>query len=173
LKKIGLVLSSIFVGLLIVLYFNPFVKGVIASLITGKESHYYLKGILLNVDMGFSESTTIFTYAFLLIIPLLVSLVFIEVTSVILKKNNNINFRLGLVIFQLVNIGYLVVNIFIAIIAVAFRGLLINGWVKLLDYANFKYTKQILLMLVILILLFVYINFCANRLKKYMTIVKE
>ena len=172
-KKVGLVLTSIIIGLLTVLYFNTFVKGVIASIITGKESHYYTKGTLLNVDMSFSESTTIFTYAFLLVIPLLVSFVFIELTSVILKKNNNINFRLGLVIFQLVNIGYLVVNIFVAIIAVAFRGLLINGWVRLLDYAKFEYTRQILLMLVILILLFAYINFCANRLKRYITIVKE
>lgn len=173
LKKITITISSIFAGLITVLYFNEFVKGSAAVLLTGGEVYYLFKGIILTAVIPITKNTGIYTYSFLLLIPLLLSVLFIEISSVILRKNNNMNLRQGLVIFQLINVGYLVVNIFIGIISVIFKGFLKSNWARLLEYAEVDYNKQLILMLLILIFLFTYINYSANRLKKYITIVKE
>lgn len=172
-KKAILIIISIFAGLLTVLYLNEFIKGIIAGVMTGGEVTYIFRGIILTAAIPITKGTGFATYTFLLAVPLLLSVLFIEISALTLKKNSNLWLRQGLVIFQLVNLGYIIVNIFIGIISVIGRGLFNSSWVRLLEYARFSYAKQLILMLVILILLFTYINYSTNRLKKYITIVKE
>jgi len=173
LKKITVIAISLFLGLITVIYLNELIKGLIAGILTGVEVNYFFKGILLTAAIPFTKGTGISTYSFLYSVPFLMSVVFIEISSIILKKNNNLNLRQGIVVFQLVNVGYIVVNIFVGIISVVFKGLFTSNWARFLEYADIPYSKQLVIMLLILIFLFAYINYSTNRLRKYITIVKE
>ncbi len=172
-KKITVIVISLFIGLITVIYLNELLKGIIAGILTGGEVNYFFKGILLTAAIPFTKGTGISTYSFLFSVPLFMSVIFIEFSSIILKKNNNLNLRHGIVIIQLVNIGYIVLNIIVGIISVVFKGLFTSNWARFLEYADIPYSKQLIIMLLILILLFAYINYSTNRLKKYITLVKE
>ena len=172
-KKLYLVILSLMAGLATVLYLNELVKSLVASLVTGGKIELVFNGIILTAVIPFTHSTTAGSYGFLLAVPLILSIIFVEASSVILKKTNNLNLRQGLVIFQLINIGYLVVNVFIGILSVLIKNSFDTAWTRLFEYAGFSYTRELVLMLLILILLFAYINYSANRLRKYITIIKE
>lgn len=172
-KKTTLIIISILAGLLTVLYVNELIKGLAAGLITGGDITFIFKGIILTAAIPVTKGTGFSAYIFLLALPLILSVLYIETSALTLKKNNNLWLRQGLVIFQLVNLGYIIVNIFIGIISVIARGMFSSSWVRLLEYAEFSYTKQLIFMLIILILLLTYINYSTNRMKKYITIVKE
>lgn len=172
-KKFIFVALSILAGLVTVLYFNEFVQGIIASAVLRTKVAFSFNGIILTAFIPFVGTYSFFTYFFLLLAPLLLSGIFIELSAVSLKKIINLNLRTGVIIFELVNVGYIVVNIFIGILSVLLKGSFENGWSRLFEFSGVTFERQLIVMFLLLLLSLTYINFSANRLKNYITIIKE
>ena len=172
-KKYIFVALSILAGLVTVLYFNEFIQGVAASVILKTKIEFSFKGIILTAFIPFVGTDSFFTYCFLLLIPLLLSGIFIELSAVSLKKIINLNFRTAVIIFELINMGYIVVNIFIGILSVLLKNSFESGWSKLFVFSGIAYEKQLIIMFLLLLLSLVYINYSTKRLKNYITIIKE
>ncbi len=172
-RKFIFISLSILTGLLTVLYFNELVQGIIASAVLRTNVAFSFKGIVLTAVIPFVGTYSFFTYFFLLLIPLLLSGIFIELSAVSLKKIINLNLRIGVIIFELVNIGFIVVNILIGILSVLLKGSFENGWSRLFEFSGVTFEKQLIVMFLLLLLSLTYINFSANRLKNYITIIKE
>lgn len=171
-KKLAIVLASVFITLALVLYFNEWIKGLVAASVLSTPIEYVFNGIILTAVVPLTVGNSFLTYAYLFSIPLLLSFIFIEGSAVALKKIINTNLRTGLVIFQLVNIGFILVNVFVGILSVVLKNSFQSGWSRLLEFSEYSYPKQLVFMLFLVLLLFAYINFASNRLRKYITIFK-
>lgn len=172
-KKLVIVVATVIVGLVTVLYISEFAKGIAASFILGKDIEYSFNGIILTAVIPFTKGTNLLVYWLILSIPLLLSIVLTELSTLSLKKIVNLNFRTNIIIFELVNVGFIIVNVFIGILSVLLKNLFTNGWTKLFLYSEFTYEKQLIVMMLVLILSLAYVNFTANRLKNYLTIIKQ
>ena len=172
-KKPAIVAVSLVIGLITVLYINEFVKGIAASLLLGKDIEYLFNGIILTAVIPFTKENNLLVYWLIFLIPLLLSMIWIELSSLSLKRIVNLNFRTNIIIFELVNIGFIVVNVFVGILSVLLKNSFTSGWTKLFSYGEFTFEKQLIVMMLVLILSLVYVNFTANRLKNYLTIIKQ
>ncbi len=172
-KKYLFVALSILAGLITVLYINEFVQGIVASAILQTGVSFSFRGIILTAFIPFIGTNSFFTYCFLLLLPLLLSGIFIELSAVSLKKIINLNLRTGVIIFQLINMGYIVVNIFAAILSVLLKNSSESGWSRLFVFSSIAYEKQLIIMFLLLLLSLAYINYSTKRLKNYITIIKE
>ncbi len=172
-KKLVIIAISIIVGLVTVLYVNEFVKGTIASLLLGKNIVYSLKGIIFTAIIPFTKESNLLVIWSIFSIPLILSITFIELSSFSLKKIINLNLRAGVIIFELINLGFIIANIFTGILSVLLKNSFTNGWSILFLRSGFLYEKQLIVMMLILILTLTYVNFTANRLKNYLTIIKK
>jgi hypothetical protein len=173
LKKIAIVLPSVIITLALVLYFNEWIKGLVAASVLSIQTEYLFKGVILYAVIPLTNDHSFLTYAYIFSVPLLMSFIFIEGSAFALKKTINTNLRTGLVIFQLVNIGFILVNIFIAILSVILKNTFQSGWSQLLEFSGYSYPKQLVFMLFLVLLLFAYINYSSNRLRRYITVLRD
>lgn len=172
-KKLAIVLPSVISTLALVLYFNEWIKGLVAASVLSTPIEYVFNGIILYSVIPLTKEHGFLAYAYLFSIPLLLSFIFIEGSAVALKKIINTNLRTGLVIFQLVNIGFILVNIFVGILSVVLKNSFQSGWSRLLEFSEYSYPKQLVFMLFLVLLLFAYINYASNRLRRYITILRD
>lgn len=172
-KKLAIVLTSVISTLALVLYFNEWIKGLVASSVLSTQIEYIFNGIIISAVIPLTNDHSFLTYAYIFSVPLLISFIFIETSAFSLKKIINSNLRTGLVIFQLVNIGFILVNIFIGILSVVLKNSFQSGWSRLLEFSEYSYPKQLVFMLFLVLLLFAYINYASNRLRRYITILRE
>lgn len=172
-KKLAIILTSVIITLALVLYFNEWIKGLIASSVLSIQIEYVFNGILLTAIVPLSNDHGFLAYAYIFSVPLLMSFIFIEASAFALKKTINTNIRTGLVIFQLVNIGFILVNVFIGILSVVLKNSFQSDWSRLLEFSEYSYPQQLVFMLFLVLLLFAYINYASNRLRRYITILRD
>lgn len=172
-KKIIFVGTAVLIGLVTVLYLNEYIKGLIASALLDTNTGYSFNGIIITAYFPLTGNHAFLFYCFLFSIPILISLIFIEASAFSLKKITNLNLRTEVIIFELINIGFVIVNIFVGIITVLFKNSFENGWARLFQFSGYSFEKQLIIVFLSLALTLAYVNFTANRLRNYLTIIKE
>lgn len=171
-KKFLIVIVGLIAGLFSVLILNNLFQIIAAKILLGNQSNISLNFILLSAHPIFSHGNSFILYLFIFLTPLIASIIFLEISSLILKKPLSTNVRLTFIIYQLVNIGYLIVYTIISIVAVLLKGALQSDWVELLNFYNYTYIRQLVIMLFILIVVFSYLNNLSKRIKNYIPITK-
>ncbi len=170
-KKLASVLLGIFGGLISVLYFNQLIKFLFSFLLSEKTALFF-DGILLRVNLISSEINFMF-FVVLSILPLIASIMVIEVSSIVIKKSSNDLVRTALLIYQLLNTGYLILMIGLGIFQTIIKKGVSLNWMKFLSAGNFSYNQSLLIMFLIMMLLLVYLNFSTKRIKRNIPVIKE
>jgi len=171
LRKLSGMLAGLLGGLISVLFLNELFKWLIASCFV-YHAKLYLSGIYLSVNVNFT-GISFFNTLLIILSPLLFSLGMIEIASFVLKKTGNESLRLNLIIYILINIGYLIFNILLGIFALILRSSYTNDWGKFLDASGYSYNEKLVFMLFVMVILFSYLNYTTKKMKTIIPVINK
>ncbi len=172
-KKKILISISVIAGLASVLILNELVKAGAVYLIYTRDITLIVKGISISTVFGLPESHKLLVDTFIFLLPILSVIIFTELSAVFLGKVYNNNIRTGLIIYQIINIGFLVITILLYALSVIINNFLNTDWLTYILISKYSYGKSLLITFLVILVIFTYINFAANRIKKYITFIKE
>lgn len=158
-------------GLISVLFLNEIFKWLIASCFL-YPPQLFISGIHLSMNINFS-ALSFFPILLIVISPLLFSLIMIEISSFILKKLEKEYFRINLMIYMFINIGYLIFNIMLGIFALILRSAYTNDWGRFLQTSGYSYNQKLVLMLFVMVILFAYLNYTTKRMRSFIPVIKK
>lgn len=171
-KKNILVFASVIIALIFVLFINEFIKAGAVYLFYTKDISFTIKGISLSSVFILPETHKLFQDIVIYLLPIFSVIIFIEMSGVLLSKIYNNNIRTGLIVFQIMNIGYLVIMMLIYVISVLVYQFISTDWLTFIEISKFSTTKGLLITFLLIAVIFTYINFASNRIKKYITFIK-
>ena len=150
---------------MVILFVNTLLQGIAAGLLLDGEVNYLLSGIRLVTDFEIVPGQFWSTLS-VIITPVLSSIIFIEIGMFILFKRTTDKMNISFVVFQLINIGYIITIMIIGIVSIVFHNSMVNDFRTLLNHSGYTYNQQLLYMLVAAVLMFSYINFIFKRMSK-------
>jgi hypothetical protein len=164
-NKFFLVLLSLLTGLLTVLIVNELFKGLVAFIFTGSGVEFAWRGIMLDASIRAGEFHSMASYTAIFLSPYLLSIVLIEISLMMMARTANDRFRSSIIIFQLVNIGYLIFTTVLGILTLVLKTSVSTNWSKLMEFGHYSRGQKIMFMFFILILLLTYINILTKRIR--------
>jgi hypothetical protein len=124
----------------------------------------------MNINLsGLSFSSVLL----IIISPLIFSLLVIELSSFILKKLEKEFFRINLILYILINIGYLIFNILLGIFALILRSSYTNDWGRFLDTTGYSYNEKLVFMFFVMVILFAYLNYTTKKMKNFIPVINK
>ncbi len=159
------VVSGLILGLISVLFLAPLFQGFIANLLLNNAS-IVTENIHLSVQFPVEEGVSIFTYSIVFLSLLFATIIFIEISSYFISTSPSESVRSILIIFNLVNLGFIIYSIIASIFFVLFENSFDNNFIKVLNLSGFSYIQKLIVALFILLIFFSYISFSTNRLRK-------
>ena len=172
-KKKILISISILVALISVLILNELVKAGAVYVFYTHDISFVLKGISLNTVFTLPESHNLISDTIIYLLPIFSVIIFIEFSALFLSKVYNNNIRTGLIIYQMINIGYLVIAILLNALSVIINNFLSTDWSVYIFISGYSYTKSLLITFLLILIIFTHINFATNRIKKYVIFIKS
>ena len=170
-NKLYGVSAGLVAGLFSVLFLNELFKWLIASCFVD-HPQLFLSGIHLSMNINFS-GLSFFRILLIIISPLLFSIIIVEISSLIMKKLEKEFIRLNLLIFMFINIGYLIFNILLGILALILKSTYTNDWGRFLESSGFTYNQKLVFMLFIMVILFAYLNYNAKKMKTFIPVINK
>lgn len=144
----------------------------LAGLILGVDGiHLSLEFYKLTCEFVFSPESGKFVSILVLLVPTFVSIFNIEINSHLLTKVSMGFYRNFFIVYQLVLIGYLLINVFIGLFSVVLDLSIGNDYAQIISgVLGFTMPVSFLMILVVLIILTGYINITTKRIMKYINI---
>lgn len=164
------ILAGIAAGLITVLVLNELIKSLFIVILLNQAIVFNIKGIGLYAQPAAGFSHDFFINLVILTSPLVFIIVLFEISLYYSRKDIS-NIRHGLIIFQLILMGYLIFNILLGAVSLLLNSSFKTDWLILLQNSGYTHPQQLLLMLVVLALLFTYLNFSSKRLKRNIPVV--
>ncbi len=173
LRKIYNVFLGLLTGFIATFYLNRLFEFLLASILLSNKVSLGLKGMALTVEFNLTNSHNIYTYAIIFISPLIAGLIMIELSSLFNRHIYNVNHRIIILLFQLFNIGYIIIDLLIGIISVILKGSISSEWIKLFQFENFSLMEQLLAMFFLFLLFFSYLNRQILIIRKNIPIIQK
>jgi hypothetical protein len=164
-NKIINIIAGLAAGLFSILVINSLIQGIFVSIFFDSPPVLVFEGIrICTVFPLNAESFGVTLLAALL--PLLTGILFIEISLIFFAKNPSGKISVFLLLFMVVNAGYLLVYIIPVIISMVINYIPNNNLVLLLKQSDLSYNQQLLIVLVTAVLVFGYTNFITKRMKR-------
>jgi len=173
LNKILIIILGLLAGWLCIFFVDELFKMLSSIILLKENTSLAFNGFKLNVILPGTAINNLYAYTAVLATPFLVSILFIESSLLWLNRTLNELARSFNLIFQLVNIGYLIASILITILSVFIKPSLSNDWQQLLSKGNLSYNQGLLLLLVVTVMLLSYINLLTKRIKKSIPVISR
>jgi len=171
-KKNVLIVISIITAFVFILFINEFIKAGAIYLMYTKDISFVINGISLSSVFILPENHNLYKDLIIYLLPVFSVIIFIELSGVLLSKIYNNNIRTGLIVFQIMNIGYLVIMMLINAVSVLVYQFISTDWLTFIEVSKFSTTKGLLITFLLIAVIFTYINFTSNRIRKYITFIK-
>ena len=169
--------KSILIGMIIAILFVLFFNGVFQYLFllffnTNIENfEFSMLGFFPLVQL--EENTNVYINTFLLLLPIIINIIFIELSFSLLNKFPLGVLRYSAIIFILVVIGYVIVFTFYGTIQLLINPLSNSLWSKLISLWQLSGGKVYVLIFFIILVLFAYLQLLQKRLMKFIIIPKK
>ncbi len=172
-KKLLIVGSGMLSGLIFLLFVVPFLSGLSVSLFTGETVSYSISGIRLVADYNFLSGYQIILVSLLTIAPIIFSVAAIEISMILINNSKLNKIKSPLIVFQLVNVGFLIFTIFLGLLSMILQSKIETLWNDLMRYLQVSETEKLLIMFVFLFIVFIYINLTSRRMRYLIPSVKQ
>jgi len=169
--KLTIIFLGLLAGFISVLFLDELLKLLAAIILIKEHVQLALSGFHFIINLPAPVKNNFFINAVVMITPLLGSIIFIEISLIWFTKSISDWVRSFIVVFQLINIGYLIFILFINIYSILFRPSYTTELLLLLKSANLTYGQQLISILLFSIILFSYINILSKRLKKSIPVI--
>lgn len=164
-------LIGVLAGYIVVFILSQVIQYLAGILIGVEGIHLSLEYYKLTCEFVFSSGSGKNISILVLLIPTFVSIINIEINSHMLTKVTMGFYRNLFIVYQLVLIGYLLVNVFIGAVSVVLDLSFGNEYDQIISgVLGFTMPVSFLIILVILIVLTGYINITTKRIMKYINI---
>ncbi len=90
-----------------------------------------------------------------------------------MKKPEKKFIGLNVLIFMFINIGYLILNILLGILALIFKSTYTNDWGKFLEASGYSYNQKLVVMLFVMVILFAYLNYTTKKTKSIIPVINK
>ncbi len=166
-NKTFAVVLGIITGLVSALYLNELIKAAAVLLLLKQNVALTIHGIKLSINLPFDSSWNILGYVTFMILPYLACVMFIEASFLWLKRSHSEHVKSSIIIFQLINIGYLIFEISFGIVIMLLQSSISNDWTLMLNQLELTYYQKLIFMLGASLLLLGYINILTKKIRKY------
>lgn len=171
-KKILVVISSITISVFSILIIHQLAKWAAASILLDTGVVLQISGLSLKVSFPIVTGGIQLKYFFVMLSPLLSSIVFIELSFLLISRTSSEFTRSGVLIFQLINIGYLIFAVILGVISLLLKSTFYGDWNIILENESLSYNQKLLLLFALMLLLLGYINLLTKRVKKFIPTIK-
>ncbi len=172
-KKSYALVIGLLSGIVTVLAVDQLIKGLLAYIFIGPGVHIYFSGIRFDVNFPVNVMTNFFLYALIVVSPFLMSLLLIEISLLVLGKISSDFARSSIIVFQLINIGYLIFAAVIGILSILIQTTFQTDWSTLLNHGGLSYNQKLIFMFFVLFLLLVYINILTKRIRRAIPVIRK
>ncbi len=172
-KKTYSIITGFIAGLFAVLFLDQLFKGLLASLFLNEKINIYFTGIRLAVNFPIKDIHNFFIYILLIISPFVLSILMVEVTLIWHNRISNNFLRTSILIFQLINVGYLIFTAVLGLFSILFQTTIQTDWSMLLSQGGLSYNQKLIFMFFVLFILLGYINILTKRIRKSIPIITK
>jgi hypothetical protein len=165
-KNKGSIVIGSLSGLITVLFLSELFQGLLA-LVFAKEVGFAFSGLNFFADFVIEEGKSILVYILLFASPLLLSILAVELSMIIMKRSPLGPARFSTIVFQLINLGYIIITLFYGAISILLRVNLLNDWVRMTNYLGIEGGERYPLVFFFLIILIMYLNLVTKRISGY------
>lgn len=160
------VIIGLICGIISVLYLSESLKIIAAHIIINGNVSVIFHGLKLDVILPVGNMNSFFSIASVTVTPFAACVFFIELSFIWLNKTSNDHVRGSLIVFQLINIGYIIFAAFMGIISVIMPISFATDWTRFLNDDSISYNQKLIFMFFVLILLLAYTNVLTKRIRK-------
>jgi hypothetical protein len=90
-----------------------------------------------------------------------------------MQKLEKEHIRLNVLIFMFINIGNLIFNILLGILALIFKSAYTNDWGKFLEASGYSYNQKLVIMLFAMVILFTYLNYTTKKMRSFIPAINK
>ena len=169
--------KSILIGFILAILFILFFNGVFQYLLlllfnaNIEKFEFSMLGFFPTVQL--KENINIYINTFFLLLPIIISIIFIELSFTLLNKLPLVVLRYSAIIFILVVMGDVIVFTFYGAIQLLLNPLSNSLWSKLISLWQLSGGKIYVLIFFIILVLFAYLQLLQKRLMKFIVIPKK
>lgn len=109
---------------------------------------------------------------FFILVPIIFCMIITEISSILIRKTGNDSFRIAAILFSLINIGYIIITGALGIISVLLQKDFGSVWHSVLLTTGLGYNQRLNIVVVIMVLLFGYLNVSTKRFRKNIPVIK-
>lgn len=172
-KKTYSIITGLISGLLAVLFLDQLFKGWVANLFLNDKVTIYFKGFGLKVTFPIQEIQSFFLYAVIIISPFILSIVMVEATLILHNKLSNNFWRNAIIVFQLINLGFLIFTATIGLFSILLQTTFQTDWSLLLSHGSLSYDQKLVFMFLILFILLGYLNILTRRIRRSIPYIRK
>ena len=160
-------------GIVAVMYLSELIKILAAHLFINGDVTIVFHGLKLDVILPVGTMNSFFIIAAVTITPFAACILFIEASFLWLNKTSNDHVRGSIIVFQLINIGYIIFAAFMGIISILLPLSFATDWTRFLNDESLSENQKLIFMFFVLILLLAYINVLTKRIRKAIPIINK
>ena len=167
------ILIGIILAILFILFFNGVFQYLLLLLFNANIEKFEFSMLGFFPTVQLKENINIYINTFFLLLPIIISIIFIELSFTLLNKLPLGVLRYSAIIFILVVMGDVIVFTFYGAIQLLLNPLSNSLWSKLISLWQLSGGKIYVLIFFIILVLFAYLQLLQKRLMKFIVIPKK
>ncbi len=171
-KKPAVIISSLLISFASILFLNQLFKFAL-TLILDVSSKLVFSGISLHVSVIDTAKSGPVVHTLIILSPFIASIILIESAFWLLSKTANNNTKSILIIYLLINAGYLILSVIMGVFSLLFKVPLSGEWTTFFSHGELNYDKKLLYLFMFMLLLLGYINLITKRIKRVIPVIMK
>ncbi|MDP2300885.1 MAG: hypothetical protein Q8N03_00480 [Ignavibacteria bacterium] len=161
------VLIGILSGLLSLIFVPALFKAALSDLIYGRNYLIEWHFPFLNTSIEIVKNAKPLTILILIFSPIIFGFLSIEISGIYIKLRKDFLNKISGILFQLVQITYILILIIYFAITVIFNLFPESEITKFIEVLNYSFEKKMIALFVTILIPFTYTSFALNRIKNY------
>jgi hypothetical protein len=157
-------------SMLSILFLNELFQAFITFLVNAQNISIQFNWVYITCDFSPNEDFNTITMIISYTASFLFNIFLIELGQILVKKSRLGNLRFSLIIFLIINTGYLIFNVFYSAISILFYKDVNTDWNNLMIKLSLEEGSKIVFMFFIVLILIFYLNFSARRIVQYINV---
>ena len=169
-KNKSAIAGGLIAAFIVIFFLDDLFQGLCGYLFNAVPINFEFGWTGLTVVINLANVNFIFSKIIIILSPVISIILSIELSHYFLKKLPLGFFRFSILVFQLILAGYLMITVFYGAVSILLKSEVNNIWVNLATVFELSEGKEIVLIFLMVIILFGYLNLIQKRISNYITV---
>jgi len=169
-KNKSAIAAGLIAAFIVIFFLAGLFQGLCGYLFNAAPINFEFGWSGLTVVLDLTDVNFIFSKIIIILSPIISIILSIELSHYFLKKLPFGFLRFSILVFQLLLAGYLMITVFYGAVLILLKSEVSNIWVNLASVFELSEGKEIVLIFLMVIILFGYLNLVQKRISNYITI---